>query len=68
MSDTLGSGPGLEEREEISEDVCLRVTILEIGVVKNFEQAPAVAPTINSSKAGNVVAFVPFFCNLLVLR
>ncbi len=50
-----------EERAESMDEVCLRVTMLEIGVVKNLEQAPASTPTTNSSRAGNVAAFVPFF-------
>lgn len=50
-----------EERAEIIEDVCLRVTMLEIGVVKNFEHAPARAPTASSSNTGNVVDLDPFF-------
>lgn len=31
------------------DDVCLRVTILAIGVVRNFEKAPAIKPTLSSS-------------------
>lgn len=51
----------LGEREAMREEVCLRVTMLEMGVVKNLEQPPARAPTINSSKAGRVVALLPCF-------
>lgn len=62
ISETEGDDEvGEEERAEIIEDVCLRVTMLEIGVVKNLEQAPANAPTANSPKAGNVVALFPCF-------
>ncbi len=60
ISDTLGEVVvGEEERAESREYVCLRVTILEIGVVKNLEQAPARVPTANSSNMGRVVALAP---------
>ena len=63
MSDTEGSAAVELLRAESMEAVCLRVTMLEIGVVKNFEHAPAKAPTTNSSSTGKVVAFVPLFCS-----
>ena len=68
MSETVGSGVGVEEREERREAVCFLVTMLEIGVVKNLEHAPARAPTPNSSRAGRVVDLEPFFCKRLVRR
>lgn len=52
---------GEEVRAEIMDEVCFRVTMLDIGVVKNFEHAPARAPTANSSNNGKVVALVPCF-------
>jgi hypothetical protein len=61
MSLTLGSALGEEERAEIMLAVCLRVTMLEIGVVKNLEQAPASTPTDNSSNTGSVVVRIPCF-------
>ena len=44
------SRPGV--RDESIEDVCLRVTIFAIGVVKNLERAPARNPTLSSSMTG----------------
>lgn len=61
MSETEEEGEGEEERAKIIEEVCFRVTMLDIGVVKNLEHAPARAPTANSSNAGKVVDLVPFF-------
>jgi len=61
MSDTEGSAEAELLRAESMEAVCFRVTMLEIGVVKNLEHAPARAPTANSSNTGNVVDLVPFF-------
>ena len=34
------------------EDVCLRVTIFAMGVVRNLENAPARKPMLNSSMTG----------------
>lgn len=68
ISGTDGSAAFDPERAEIIEAVCLRVTIFEIGVVKNFEHAPAKAPTVSSSNTGSVVVLFPCFCNLFVLR
>jgi hypothetical protein len=68
MSTTVGEGKGVEEREERREAVCFLVTMLDIGVVKNLEQAPASAPTANSSRAGRVADLKPFFCRRLVRR
>jgi len=42
------------------EEVCLRVTMFESGVVMTFEQAAARAPTPSSSRAGRLVALLPF--------
>lgn len=39
-----------EEEEEIRLAVWRRVTTLETGVVNNFAQAPAAAPTASSSR------------------
>lgn len=65
---TVGSGLGvLGEREERRDAVCLRVTMLEIGVVKNLEQAPARAPTPNSLRTGRLVAS-PYLRSLFVRR
>jgi len=53
MKATLGEMEGEEEvageRAESIEEVCFRTTTFAIGVVKNFEHAPARAPTPNSS-------------------
>jgi len=68
ISETDGSLDGVEERADMREDVCFRVTMLEIGVVKNIEHAPANAPTVSSSNTGRVVALLPFFCNLRDLK
>ena len=57
-----------EERAEIIDEVCFRVTMLEMGVVKNLEHAPASAPTASSSSTGRVVVLVPFFCSRLERR
>ena len=56
ISETEGSASLDPERAETIEAICFLVTIFAIGVVKPFEQAPANAPTANSSKTGNVVA------------
>lgn len=64
ISLTLGSTLSEEERAEIMLAVCLRVTMLEMGVVKNFEHAPANEPTASSSKTGSDVVDAPCFCNL----
>jgi len=61
MSETEGSVEAELLLAESIVAVCLRVTMLEIGVVKNLEHAPARAPTTNSSTTGNVVALIPFF-------
>lgn len=68
ISETDGSAALDPDLAEIIDAVCFLVTIFEIGVVKNFEQAPANAPTASSSRTGNVVALLPFFCNLFVLK
>ena len=46
------SGSVLEDLFESMEDVCLRVTILAMGVVRNLEKAPARKPTLSSSMTG----------------
>jgi len=68
ISDTEGEVVEVGERAEIMDAVCFRVTMLEIGVVKNLEHAPASAPTVSSSSTGKVVVFVPFFCSRLERR
>lgn len=68
ISDTVGSTALEPVRAEAMAAVCLRVTMLEIGVVKNFEQAPARAPIANSSNIGKVVVLFPCFCSRLVLK
>jgi hypothetical protein len=66
MSETDGSAAVDPDRAEIIEAVCFLVTIFEIGVVKNFEHAPASAPTLSSSRTGKLVAFPPFFARRFV--
>ena len=39
-------------RPESIENVCLRVTMFAIGVVRNLEKAPAKKPTPSSSMTG----------------
>lgn len=64
----MGSGVGVwGERAERSEAVCLRVTMLEMGVVKNLEQAPARAPTPSSSRVGRLFT-LPYLRSLFVRR
>lgn len=40
----------LRDEEEMRLAVCRRVTTLDTGVVNNFAQAPAAAPTASSSR------------------
>lgn len=61
ISEVVGSARLVDERAAIIVAVCFRVTMLAIGVVKNFEHAPAIVPTANSSNTGSVVAEAPFF-------
>lgn len=61
--ETLGDGEDFvpDDLADIILAVCLRVTMFAIGVVKNLEHAPAMAPTASSSKTGRFVAFGPCF-------
>lgn len=68
MAAAEGSEDLLPERELTIAAICFRVTIFAIGVVKNFEQAPASAPTPNSSRTGRVLALSPCFRSLCVRR
>lgn len=38
------------------QDACICVTTLDIGVVKNFEKAPAMKPKLSSSMTGRLVS------------
>jgi hypothetical protein len=60
MSETDSSVDFAPVRADIIAAVCFLVTILAIGVVKNLEQAPASAPTPNSSSTGRYFDFPPF--------
>ena len=61
MSVTDGSLEKEPERADNIDAVFFLVTILEIGVVKNLEHAPANAPTLSSSRTGSEVACAPCF-------
>jgi len=56
MSETDGSADLVLARAETIAAVCFLVTMLAMGVVKNFEQAPASAPTPSSSSIGRAFA------------
>lgn len=68
ISATVGSVAFDPDRAEIIDAVCFRVTMFAMGVVKNFEHAPAIEPKASSSKTGKVVVSLPCLLSRLVRR